>query len=311
MGRVSVAGNRPKHQHWVPQFYLRYYATPESRCTSQPQVWIFSKDDSDGDEKITNVRNVCGQRYLYSPMLETGERDWALEDLLNDLETGLSEFWPALAGGYVALEDPHIRRGLALFLSVTHLRNPDMRAQVDQLHAKIVEVFSNAPKLADGTPDVAGVEINGKYRPLSTDGWHQYRVWGRTEHDRFFAGIVRSEATPIAEHLMRKRWSMVLAEKDTFITTDKPVCLQHEVREKFGILTPGTIITFSISPTRVLILDDLHSEPANQYYPLNEGNGPAFNATLWHGARRFLITGRPVHEVLEEMLSLETGGSGK
>lgn len=33
--------SRSKHQHWVPQFYLRYFATPESRATKAPQVWIF------------------------------------------------------------------------------------------------------------------------------------------------------------------------------------------------------------------------------------------------------------------------------
>ncbi|MCI1711400.1 MAG: DUF4238 domain-containing protein [Chiayiivirga sp.] len=93
------------------------------------------------------------------------------------------------------------------------------------------------------------------------------------------------------------------------MTTDKPVGLQHQQREKFGIETQGTIVTFPISPRRILILDDMHSEPANQYYPLTKGNGAAFNVTIWRSARRFLITGRPVTEVLEEMLVLDVGAS--
>jgi len=137
-GRRRPARVHAKHQHWVPQFYLRYYATPESRGSKQPKVWILSKDEADGNEKLTSVRNVCGQRYLYSPILETGERDWALEDLLNELESGLGGVWPALADNYVALNDPHVRRGLALFLAVTHLRNPDMRAQVERMHTALV-----------------------------------------------------------------------------------------------------------------------------------------------------------------------------
>lgn len=304
MSSKSAVKNRPKHQHWVPQFYLRYYATPETRESKQPQVWILSKDDSDGDEKLTNVRNICGQRYLYSPMLETGDRDWTLDGLLNDLESGLAPIWPTLAKSYVALDDSDLRRGVALFLAVTYLRNPDIRMLMERLHSKIVEACDTAPKLADGTPDIEGVEINGKYHPISTADWHGYRSWGEAKHDEFFAQLVRSDATRIAEHLIRKRWSIVFADEDTFITTDKPVGLQHETRKKFGIETQETIITFPVSPTRILILDDMHSEPGNQYYPLNKGSGPAFNVTLWQSARRFLITGRPVPEVLEEMLLL-------
>jgi uncharacterized protein DUF4238 len=67
-----MTGNRSKHQHWVPQFYLRYFATKETRDSDQPQVWIFSKDHTDSDETLTNVRNVCGKRYLYSPVQPTG-----------------------------------------------------------------------------------------------------------------------------------------------------------------------------------------------------------------------------------------------
>lgn len=44
--------SRSKHQHWVPQFYLCYFATPESHGTKTPQVWIFSSHDEDGDERL-------------------------------------------------------------------------------------------------------------------------------------------------------------------------------------------------------------------------------------------------------------------
>lgn len=301
--------NRAKNQHWVPQFYLRYYATLESRDSKRPKVWIFSKHEVDGDEKLTSVRNVCGQRYLYSPLIETGGRDWSLEDLLNELEAGLGSIWPTLVEHFVALDDPHLRRAVALFVAVTHLRNPEVREQVEKMHATLVKIYEDAPTLADGTPDIAGIKINGQYYPVSTQGWRRYCAWGKDDHDRFFADMLRSEAMHTAQHLMEKRWSVVIADEDTFITTDNPVGLQHKVREKFGIQTKGTIVTFPLSPRRIIVLDDLHSEPANQYYPLAKGAGAAFNFMLWRNARRFLITGRPVPEVLEEMLSLDPDSS--
>jgi len=54
--------NRAKNQHWVPRFYLRYFATPETRQTKEPKVWIFSKDENDGDESCPNVKNICSKR---------------------------------------------------------------------------------------------------------------------------------------------------------------------------------------------------------------------------------------------------------
>ena len=50
---------------------------------------------------------------------------------------------------------------------------------------------------------------------------------------------------------------------------------------------------------------DLHQEPANQYYPLREGIAGPFNMTIWDSSSRFMITGRPIPEVLSEIVSLE------
>jgi hypothetical protein len=47
-------------------------------------------------------------------------------------------------------------------------------------------------------------------------------------------------------------------------------------------------------------MDDMNNEPANQYYPLLEETTGAVNMATWRGARRFLITGRPVSDVLVE-----------
>lgn len=296
--------SRSKHQHWVPQFYLRYFATKETRNSNQPQVWIFSKNASDGDEKLTNVRNVCGKRYLYAPVQTNGKRDWALDKCLDDLESLLSDVWPSLAEDYVPLDELNLRKGLALFVAVMHLRNPAVRADVERIHSNLVQFYEASPRLADGTPDIERLEINGQVRDFLSYGWKEYCAWGKDEHDRFFAHIVQSEATRIAEMLLSKRWSVVCSDQEMFITTDKPVGLQHQTREKFGFGTPGTIVSFPLSPTRLLTMDDMHAEPANQYYPI-DSNGPSFNFITWRNGSRFLVTGRPIPEVLTEMLSLK------
>ena len=305
MSHIGKRLSHSKHQHWVPQFYLRCFATPASRNDPLPQVWIFSKEPEDGDEKLTSVRNICGKRFLYSPMQPNGERDWSLDELIDSLESTLGKLWHSLANNFVDLANQPLRQGLALFIAVMHLRNPVVRAQVEQLHGEFVAAYETVPRLADGTPNIKTIEIGGKEYPFDSSNWHDYRSWTKNEHDRFFASIVRSEAIEIADLFFRKRWSIVFDMEETFVTTDKPVAMHHGSREMFGLGTDGTVVTFPLSPTRMLVLDDMHNEPANQYYPLKSGNGASFNLTTWRNASRFLITGRPVPVVLEEMLSLK------
>ena len=305
MGADHKDRSRSKHQHWVPQFYLRYFATPESRGTKAPQVWIFSKHDHDGDEQLTHVRNVCGKRYLYTPVDTDGQRRWDLDDRLGDVETLLAQIWPELAEGYVSLNDDSVRKGLSLFIALMHLRNPAVREEVERIHARIIALYEAAARKADGTPDVKEVEINGQVRELDSSGWHDYRSWGKDDHDRFFAHIVQSEAGRIAKMLLSKRWSVVCSQDDAFIATDKPVSLHHLEREKFGFGTPGVMVTFPLGPKRMLIMDDMHHEPASQYYALKDANAPSFNLTTWRNGSRFMITGRPVPEVLGEIISLD------
>jgi len=295
---------RAKHQHWAPQFYLRYFATPATRDSKKPQLWIFSKNSTDGDEKLTSVRNVCGRRYLYSPKQPNGERTWELEDKLCDVETLLSQLWQALATDFVNLGDEHIRKAIALFVAVMHFRHPEIRQDVEKIHKQLVDFYKAAPQREDGIPNVDSLEIQGKTYKLNTSDWNNYNSWNQDDHHRFFAEFVQSEAGSMAIHLLRKRWSVVFSEADTFVTTDKPVVLQHQTRERFGFGTNGTIVSFPLSPTRLLVMDDLHPEPANQYYPLAESNAGSFNFTVWHGASRFLLTGRPLEEVLTEICEL-------
>jgi uncharacterized protein DUF4238 len=301
MPRKKSARKRSKHQHWVPQFYLRPFATPESRSSDHPQVWIFSKNHADGPEALTNVRNVCGKRYLYSPVLPSGERSWELDELLDNLESLLGRIWPTVATDFVDFANPSLRKSLALFIAVMYLRHPETRLLVEKIHADLCDLLASAPAHPDGTPAVEAITINGRTHQLAVRDWHEYRNWNKHDHDRFFVATVRSEASRLALALMEKRWSVIIADTDAFITSDRPVAMHHRSREKYGFDTPGTLVTFPLGPTRVLVLDDEHEEPGNQYYSLAKGDPAALNMSIWRGASRFLITGRSVDAVLEEL----------
>src|SRR5579871_5291179 len=161
--------HRPqKNQHWVPKFYLRYFATQDSRDSGQPKVWIFSNRHDDGEEKLTSVKNVCSKRFLYSPFKINGERDFGFEEKLSELESTLGPIWPSLAIGFVNLADETLRKGLALFAAVMYLRTPSMRDQIERLHKQLVDLLEAGPMLSDGTPAIESLEINGSPAPRCT-----------------------------------------------------------------------------------------------------------------------------------------------
>jgi hypothetical protein len=294
--------SRSVNQHWVPQFYLREFATPATRRSKQPKVWIFSKNENDGNERMTNIRNICAKRYLYSPRGDLGRRDWTVDDKLQGVEDLLAQVWPAVARDFVDLSDEAIRKALALFVSTLYLRHPSNREVVRTIHSNLVNALETYPKRLDGSPAVDYLVHKGKKYQIDSADWSAFKNRDDDEHHLAFLDYLVSGAREIADILLTKRWSVIVSTKEHFVSSDKPVMLEHQERKEFGFGTPGAMITFPLSPTRILVMDDLHDEPCNQYYALVEKNVGAFNYGIWHTGTRFLITGRPVAQVLTEMV---------
>ena len=281
---------------------MRHFSTPETREAQEDQIWMFSNEYRDGDERLTNIKNVCTRRYLYSPIDDSGRRDFALEEKLADMETELASFWPRVATELLDYGEPSIRRLIALFVSVMHLRSPDSLDAVEGIHRSLVSLYESAPRHPDGTPNVEVLDASGRPQPLDTKGWEQYRTAGANDHKRFFASMIQAQAVHIAQHLLQKRWSTLFASDDAFVTSDRPVSVQHQSRQVFGVATVGSIVIFPLTPQRLLVMDDRHDQPANQFYPLNSPSLGPMNGLIWRNGR-LLLTGRPIPEVLEEIVA--------
>jgi hypothetical protein len=145
-------------------------------------------------------------------------------------------------------------------------------------------------------------EIKGKMLEFDTTGWHEYRNWGKNDHHSFFSDCVQSEATDIAEIFLEKRWSIIVSQDPSFITSDKPLAKENLEKKLFGFGSKGTMVTFPLSPIRLLVMDDRYDQPAGQYYALHsDGPGP-FNLGIWRNGCRFMISPRNTDEVISEML---------
>ncbi len=291
---------KAKKQHWVPRFYLKHFAIPETRNSKTPQVYIFSKGDS--DPKIVSIRDIAARRFLYSPENEVGIRSWATEDKLADLEQLVSRIWPALANDFLDLyENKAIRKAVSFFLATLLLRHPSQIDATKQAHAHVVNMFEQLPKDKNGNPLVTTMLVDEKEIEFDPSNFQEYKLTSPKRIHHEFVESIHQHTGSIAELFLEKRWSIIVSDDPVFITTDKPVVMENINGLPFGISTKDTFIVFPLSPTRLLVLDDKHEEPKGQYYPLTEEGPGSYNLMLWRGAQNFMISSRDTDVVCAEL----------
>ncbi|QQS44450.1 DUF4238 domain-containing protein [Candidatus Roizmanbacteria bacterium] len=75
--------NKPTKQHYVPQCYLKTFATAESINDKEPLIWIFPKNERKG--RLDKVKNVLFAKDLYT-LDVGGNKDYSIEKSLGNIE---------------------------------------------------------------------------------------------------------------------------------------------------------------------------------------------------------------------------------
>lgn len=278
---------KQKRNHWVPQGYLRSFATDASR----KRVWTLGK--AGGDPEMKPIKSVAVRFYLYAPKGNNG-RDYRFEGKLASLESWFgSPYWRALTTDFLDLGDMTLRKMVALLVAVMWMRTPLQLAWMKDLHRQITTAIEQEPD------NPIGIEVAGKTFPFDEVAWKVYRDASDDDIKRMWIAQVGS-ATSLATMLLEMRWAILVADQPSFITTDNPVVFLHPDLRFRGAKNPETSIIFPLSPTRLLHLDNRRSEPDNQYYPLKVGPG-AWNGLLWREALNLMISPRHTDEVCAEM----------
>lgn len=261
-----------KRCHWVPQSYLRAFAADGQH---RKKIWRFSH--TIGGPELKRIDKVAVKFHLYARLKPTGRYDDDLEKKLAKLENWFaSPLWKATCTEFPDFREKPLRQMLALLVAVTYLRNPRAYSHVQQLHRNMVAYYSQFPTLPEE------VEINGRVVKIDNSSWPAYR--DATEEDvkaSWHAEINR--AAWMAEEFLKMRWAVLFAEQPSFITSDNPVLFLHPGDQFRGIKDPETTIAFPLSPTRVLMMDNRHSEPDSNYYPV-QGDASGMNLLTWRNA---------------------------
>jgi Protein of unknown function (DUF4238) len=292
-GRVM---SDPKRQHWVPKVYLKYFAMPESQGSDKEMLWAFSRDKKSPATLLRpSVESVAVERFLYSPKDSDGSRDFKLEKKLAELEGTIGRLWPELTEMRIGLTDS-VRKIIGLFVATLHLRHPERRKEMLKLHGRLVDRVETQLRCFKKIPPTIDIDINGRMMTFKTEGFEDWKNKTADEHHRSFVDFVAQEGKWLAKILLKKRWSVIVAEEPVFVTSDNPVILEGPLHRKksFGFGTPGMTVTFPLSPKMLLHLDDRNGEDG-LYCPLKGMPGvplPAwapFNWQVWVNASRLML----------------------
>ncbi len=235
-----------RNQHWVPQFYLRYFATPESRDTHHPKIWAFPVQE--GEEFCTTTRNVAAQRDLYAFCAPKGDKK------LSDLEGMLGKFWPTLTQPRYPL-DLGFRRGISLFIATLYLRHPEQLSRQRRFSASLAKALESGPRDPNGRTTVGGVIIEDKDYDVDPDELDRWRTATDNDIRAAWGDLILSDSAVLAQRLIDLPWAALVTDEPAFITTDHPVALHNSTRDDAPILHPDTRIYFPLSPTKLVFIN--------------------------------------------------------
>ncbi len=210
--------NRPKNQHYVPQFLLRNFTN------ARGQLVVFDK--AKGVSFSTSPRGIAAEAWFYDFVDGKGDPQ-SLEQILGSLEAGVA--------GIVA--------GIIEKQSLAHLTNDERAvlayfAAVQQLRVKAIR--ERALSLNDGILRVLAER--------GIDGGDVIRPWSENDLKRQAAAHIQT-AQETGWYFFKKAWMLRRAPVGKpFWISDNPITL-HNILDpaQRGLASPGIEILFPIS----------------------------------------------------------------
>jgi len=287
--------------HWLPQFYLRHFATPESVHAKNRQVWVYRRGDA--QPFLTNTKNIGLEAGLYSSSADTADHCYIESEKLAEIESVYAQFWDGLDSTRPPnIDSIQTRENIAAYIALQMYRNPLWRDLYVASQARLIRSLSKQPRGSDGTPIVL-VPDQGKQRRLTADEWYQLtHPDAGAIQDGYVRGLVSNIIMEARAILVAKNWQVVVSEVDGFVTSDNPVILVNTQRPQHEwprLSDPETIVLFPLTPRYAL---SMYSQPLALRYKLyNHHMTAGVNAQVWATTKRFMISHRNPDLVHDEI----------
>ncbi len=220
----------PKRQHYVPRFYLEYFA----KVPDRKQLHVL--EVKTGQAFVTNVTNVAVEGRLYNtPDGGSVEKD------LNEIEGATAPAWAHLndCTGLSQLCETD-RQLIAGFVSSLIGRNPSTLTDLGEIVGAIKKAFE------DSTP--------------TEELARQIEQFDRGKATRIMNDITK-DSHRLVHYILNKKWILGTPPAGyLFPTSDNPVVRSNSFRHGHGTLglaSSGVEIYLPVSPQRVLMMVDV------------------------------------------------------
>ena len=272
---MKAAPQNESH-HYVPQFYLRHW------CGADDKMWIYPVD---GRKPFrASPKNFAAENGLYDTSDLPQLAGLNQEAALSKLEGIFDSRWPEIFNGTI---DPVTKMNLARFIALMHLRHPRRKEQVRKVNA----LFRKMVQLTGGKDLIHIRGVNGEDLTIRKSDIESYASDTAENTKTGFLNSMRRSVEDIAEILFARKWGVIFTDgaETAFVTGDCPVVLQKGTctRATFGFGTPGTVVTFPISRSRMLRIADDFAEDGLHYPLLQLGD---LNDGTVRAADRFVFS---------------------
>jgi Protein of unknown function (DUF4238) len=261
---------KPKRHHYVPRFYLDYFASEVS--PGRRLLWAYDK--AGGAPRPQTPKDTAVESNFYTVDTITG-RTVAIEESFSELETAAAAVLKRLQDPGAELVESDILV-LTEFLAMLHVRGPRM-VQVSEefLAAYALHVVEDAAvdpalirrflqdKRSELTKERKAVPSENELREILQKTDEQCDVVVNRQA-ALLEGLKAAEV--IAPILYQMNWCLCRVSRNkAFITSDSPLCAFVRTSEK-GILfgtgfdRPNFQIIFPISPQAAILIDRVHNQ---------------------------------------------------
>jgi len=153
-------------------------------------------------------------------------------------------------------------------------------------------MFDGFPKSSSGTPLIDYVRWGLLWLPFDRTSYHSWDEWDDETEQRLFAEKIEELYKPIAELLLLKRWTVGWVDQPLLFTGDTPLVKVNGRGKECGILSPGAMILFPLSPSRILFMTDGTGFKEDACHVISREQADACNNVIGENSPNFLFSSR-------------------
>lgn len=248
---------KSESHHYVPQFYLRQWCAPDGK------MWVYPVENGSTGFRAS-PKNFATEKGLYNSS-DAPFADHDFEGRFSQIEGLFHSRWPEV---FNSIGDPRTKRNIARFLALMHIRHPKHKEEIRKTNAWLRQLTAQAR--ASGHTEFEIVDPDGETSVVRVGDVDEMASDTAANTNAGFLNALTSVET-LAQILSARKWGVVFNTIDApvYLTSDRPLVLHRGTcsRESFGFATPGTEITFPITPTKLLRISDVFQEDG-LHYPL-------------------------------------------